>query len=451
MVGKFDPLQRPEPYALAFASAFSQFVTQVIRQEAVRTVRTALVEAGIGEADLPVLVGMIPMLHHVIFPDDKATADADRRENNPGPLGHGRPPAGALKRFAYFFSLFLRAISTLGVPLVLVLDDLHFADESSLQILSNTVADLPNCPSLFVVVTYDADSKCYHGFVQDALAKLSSETSGCNTSVTQVAVGNMGREDVGRFLADALHATNSQQTTELASLVYDQTNGIFFCVNEFVKHLLNNNLLEISDSEWRFDVPKIQTAVTFGSAKDILTFKLDALSPELQLFLKVVSCCGTFVPIHLLQYLYGDRTVPLLQEAPTLKLLKRDATDSDMMYSFPHDIIQQSVYGMIPDDERGRFHLEIGRRMWNAIKSADLEVSLFVLTSQFYFAKHFVVEPKERCDLARLCLLAGKKAAASSTFRTACVYLNLGIEFLRENGWRDQYQLSLALYVRRRF
>jgi hypothetical protein len=89
LVGKFDPLQRPEPYALAFASAFSQFVTQVIRHEAVHTVRTALVEAGIGEADLPVLVGMIPMLHHVFFPDDKATADADRRENNPGSFGRG--------------------------------------------------------------------------------------------------------------------------------------------------------------------------------------------------------------------------------------------------------------------------------------------------------------------------------------------------------------------------
>jgi hypothetical protein len=68
---------------------------------------------------------------------------------------------------------------------------------------------------------------------------------------------------------------------------------------------------------------------------------------------------------------------------------------------------------------------------------------MYVLISQFHFTKAVVREPM---DLAQLCLLASRKTAALSTFRMACVYLTLRIEFLGEGGWTCHYHLSLALY-----
>jgi predicted ATPase len=41
---------------------------------------------------------------------------------------------------------------------------------------------------------------------------------------------------------------------------------------------------------------------------------------------------------------------------------------------------------------------------------------------------------------------AGQKAAISSAFATAAIYLNMGIQLLSRHHWRDQYQLSLRLY-----
>jgi predicted ATPase len=443
-MGKFDPLQRPEPY-VGFVSAFAQFVPQVLQHGAVPAVRTALIKAGVSDKDWPVLAGMIPNLHQIFRDEEECTGG---REDESSALGN-RQLVGGLRRFAYFLSLFLRAISSLKVPVMLLLDDLQHADQSALQILANIVEDLTNCPSLFVIFTHDRSegNKCGWVDTQEALEKMIGETGG-NHFLRRIAVGNLDREDVVLFLSDALDLSCFQTAAELGSLVFDQTKGNIFYVLEFVKHLLQNNWLHLSDPGWRLDVQPIKASWVSCPLSEFLMLKLRALSPELQQLLMVASCCGTYVPVSVLQSAYGEATIRLLQEASALDLLTTD--HGTHVYKFAHDIIQQSVYKeMIPRDEREQFHLAIGRRMRNGIVSADLERSLFVLISQFYFAKHLVTEQKEQkeaCSIALLCLMAGRKAAASSNFQTACVYLNLGIEFLGEFGWKDHYDLTLTLY-----
>jgi predicted ATPase len=439
LAGKFDPLRRPEPY-VGFCSAFSQFVTQVVQNGAAKTVRKALAEAGVGKEDWKVLAGMIPLLRQIFLDEEVPTTTAASPKQDPG---------ASLRRFAYVFLMFVRAISSLSLPVVLLLDDLQFADQSSLLILSNIVADLANCPSLFVVITFDDSYSEQENNHQDTFEKMVCDAI-CD-SVTRVYVGNLVLEGVKIFLSDVLDVKYSQKTSELATLVFNQTQGHVFYTMMFVKHLIENKWLDASGTGWLFDAETIRVSIKTTSSCSVLDFvmlQLAAVSPEVQQFLKVASSCGSQVPTELLRYIFGEATVSLLQEACALELiliLQRDS-DGKEIYSFSHDLIQQSVYALIPKNEREQFHLEIGRRMWIAFKGTDLERSAYVLASQFYFAKHLVTEQKERCDLAQLCLLAGRKAAASSTFRTACIFLSLGIEFLGDTGWRDHYHLSLALY-----
>lgn len=430
LVGKYDPLRRPEPY-VGFVSAFSQFVTQVLHNGTTATVRQAL--SGIGDQDWKVLTGMMPMVHRIFVDDDETKAQDchdDRQQ---------RQPDGALRRFAYVFSTFLRAISSLGKPLVLLLDDVQYADQCSLRVLMNIVSDLSNCPDLFVILTYakNEDQVVLH----DTLEQISESTP----NVTKVQVGNLKQDDVCHFLAEALQLKCSQKMKELSTLVYEQTKGNLFYIVEFIKFLLDDKLLSLSNEGWTYDMQEIRITVSCCHMSDFLTLKLESLPAELLQFLKVASCCGTHVPVHLLRCIFADLVCPLLQQASQLGLLLKDHENE--IYAFPHDSIQQAAYGMIPLHERQQFHLEIGRRMWNTMGADDLDRSIYVLISQFLFAKDLVKDPKECCNLAQLCLLAGRKAASSSTFRTACIYLNLGIEFLGNKGWRDEYELCLALHT----
>jgi predicted ATPase len=468
LVGKLDPLRRPEPY-VGFRAAFVHFVAQVVQygHDAIRAVQKALAGTGLRDRDWQVLTGMIPPLRRILprmgVEEDEATTTtttSEYTESDASPLdqkhNEQQQPDGAVKRFAYVFLMFLRAISSLGVPVILLLDDLHFADPSTLRIVANIVADLSHCPSLFLVVTlddHDDGSSNSASVVSAALDTICAE-AGC--PVTRVPVGNVGRDDVASFLSDALNDNDngvtgrSSKVAELASLVYEETKGNVFYMMAFVKYLLKNNLLRpTSMMGWQCNVTiqtiQISMALTCRSLSDFIMLQLEGLSTELLQLLKVASCCGAHLPVHLLQCIFGDDIVHLLREAAALELLTKDCFTEE--YSFSHDLIQQVVYErMIPKDDRSQLHLEIGRRMRSAIKAEDLERSVYVLTAQFYFAKLLVTEPKEQCSVAQLCLMAGRKAAAASTIGTACVYLNLGIELLGECGWRDHYPLSLALY-----
>lgn len=429
LVGKYDPLRRPEPY-VGFVSAFSQFVTQVRNKGTAATVREAL--HATGEHDWSVLTGMIPMMHQIFTDKDEIKSSQCHDEY------HQRPPNGALRRFSFVFSLFLRAISSLNKPLVLLLEDVQYADQCSLRVLTNIVSDLPNCPNLFVILTYDSFEA--HTGLQGNLEQICESAS----NVTRLGIGNLKQEDVCHFLGEALQLTCSQKMKELSAVVYEQTNGNLFYVMEFVKLLLEDKLLCLTDQGWSYDLQDIRMSVSCCHVSDFLMSKLEALPDELLQFLKVASCCGTHIPTQLLRCIFGDMTCTYLQRALEWGHLVKDR-DTEI-YAFPHDSIQQAVYGMIHPNERQHFHLEVGRRMWNMLGAEDLERSVYVLISQFMFAKDLVQDFKERRNIAQLCLLAGRKAASSSTFRTACVYLNLGIEFLGDCGWRDEYELCLALH-----
>jgi predicted ATPase len=387
LVGKYDPLQRPEPN-VGLCSALTHFVTQVVERDRVKAVRQALYAAGVGENDWKVLMGMIPTLQQVFLDNTSPDCEEPQTLESSSP----RQPDGALKRSAYVFLTFLRAISSLGVPIVLLLDDLHFADQCSMKILSNVVGDLANCPNLYVVVTYNGEHKCC--IFTEALEKICESYSGdggSNDNVTRVSVGNLRQVDVGRFLSDALDVKCFHKTEELAALVFDQTDGNVFFIMEFVKHLLKNKLLYTTSTDGRcFDVPAIKASMTTKTChiSDFLACKLSTLPQELQQFLKVASCCGTHVPVYLLECIYGTMTRELLHEASELELLKQD--HGAKIYAFPHDIIRQVVYGMIPDEERAQLHLEIGRRIWNSLDAADPDGSVYVLISQFSSAKHYV-------------------------------------------------------------
>ena len=93
------------------------------------------------------------------------------------------------------------------------------------------------------------------------------------------------------------------------------------------------------------------------------------------------------------------------------------------------------------------FHLEIGRKLWKKLSSLSdnddaLSQHVFVVLSQMSIGRQWITNEKECVATATLCLLAGQKAARSSTFRTAAVYLKMGLELLYNNSHRQKHRSS---------
>ncbi len=115
-------------------------------------------------------------------------------------------------------------------------------------------------------------------------------------------------------------------------------------------------------------------------------------------------------------------------------------------YRFLHDRVQQAAYSLLPEDQRSEVHLRNGRLLLAHLPPAEVEERIFDVVNQLNLGAPAAVSPEEKERIAGLDLLAGRKAKASTAYRSAVKYLSVGMTLLTERCWEDQYALAYALH-----
>lgn len=115
-------------------------------------------------------------------------------------------------------------------------------------------------------------------------------------------------------------------------------------------------------------------------------------------------------------------------------------------YKFVHDRVQQAAYSLISPEQKQRIHLKIGQLLLNEISVLEREDNIFIVVNQLNLAQELITAQVQRDELARMNLLAGRKALASTAYVAAMKYLTTGIKLLTDNCWEKNYELTLALY-----
>ena len=125
-------------------------------------------------------------------------------------------------------------------PMMIVLEDLHWADESTTQLLENVARRVS--AQLLVIGTYrDVDLHPGHPFMRgiEHLSRLQT--------VSRIALKRLGAIDV----AGMLRALSGQQPPErLVQLIYSETEGVPFFVEEVYRHLVEEHRLTDAAGKW---------------------------------------------------------------------------------------------------------------------------------------------------------------------------------------------------------
>jgi predicted ATPase len=427
LTGKFDQLKRREPY-MAFCAAFSEFAAAVVAkgENSVLEMRSAI-QSAIGD-ETAALTRMIPALELILGKKkDRPTSEIAAKASD------------ARQRFLFVFRIFLRAVCSPEYPIVLVLDDLQWADPCSVDLLMSTVTDASN-NGLIVVATCDSNDS-----VDSYLAaKLREREANGGMGIVNIHLKNLDEDQVKNLLVGSLDA-EMQGCESLARIVSHQTDGNLFYIVQFIKWLQQSNLLSYDHDHWEWDIEESSLTAHPSRVADFVRVKvMDRLTAETKDVLKVAACLGFHLEEELIEYVLGhDVSLNLNEGVAAGALVVNPASGR---YAFAHDGVQEAAYKMIPKGETELFHVGLGRRLWQKLDTADLDRHIFVLLSQFNVGKRLITREKERIGLAKLCLHAGTKAAKSSTFLTAAVYLNLGIDLVGESGWKAAYKLTLALH-----
>jgi PAS domain S-box-containing protein len=116
-------------------------------------------------------------------------------------------------------------------------------------------------------------------------------------------------------------------------------------------------------------------------------------------------------------------------------------------YKFLHDRVQEAAYSLIPASARAAAHLRIGRLLVDRIGPADIEANIFEIASQLNRGAPLITSAEERRRLARLNLMAARRAKGSTAYSSALRYLQAGRALLAEQSWADDDDLTFSLEI----
>jgi len=257
------------------------------------------------------------------------------------------PPALAPEqaRFRLFDSIntFLKQAARLR-PLVLILDDLHWADRSSLLLLEFLAREMPDA-RLLVVGTYrDVELGRQH-----PLAQTLGELSRLGLSERIVLRGLTDRQ-VARFIE---MTTGLPAPAELVAAIYQETEGNPFFVNEVVRLMVAEGRLDRPEDAKKWSIPIPQ------GVKEVLGRRLNQLSESANQTLAIASVLGREFRLEVLEQLSdlnGDRLVEALEEAVAARLIY----EGPRKYVFSHALVRETLYGELPAARRLRLHRRIG-------------------------------------------------------------------------------------------
>ncbi|MEY9399850.1 class 3 adenylate cyclase/tetratricopeptide (TPR) repeat protein/ABC-type transport system involved in cytochrome c biogenesis ATPase subunit [Bradyrhizobium japonicum] len=322
------------------------------------------------------------------------------------PTGDHYPPLGlspAQQRRQTFASL-LDQLEGLAreQPLLVICEDMHWADATTLELFDLGVDRIRGLPILMLMTSRPEFEPSWSGLANVSLLRLDRlDRQDTRALVEQVTVGR-------------------QLPREMMEQIVDKTDGIPLFVEELTKMVLESGLLVEDSGRYRLDSPLPPLAIP-ATLQDSLMARLDRLAPVKEVA-QIGAAIGRDFSYALLRYVTGRDDLTLsaaLGQLEEAELLVRRGTPPEANYSFRHALVQEAAYEGLLKSKRQVLHKRIGdvlREKFPVVAETEPEV----------LAHHFT-----EAGLSEIALewwrKAGQQALKRSAYSEAIAHLGKAI------------------------
>ena len=322
-------------------------------------------------------------------------------------------------RFRLFDSIttFLKN-AALNQPLMLVLDDLHWADKPSLlllQFLARELAPIQSSRLLVVGCYRDMELSRQHP-LSETLAQLSRTTGGGGGGFQRILLRGLDQEDTARIIEAS---AGIEPPAELVEALFAQTEGNPFFMSEVIRLLSESGNLT-SGLIGTPDGVKIPEGV-----REVIGQRLNRLSEQCNEVLTTASIIGREFDFRLLNMLNGeiseDQLIQTVNEAVSFHLIE-DVPGHMDRYQFVHALIRQTLAEELTTSPRVRLHARIAEAL-EALYGDDAEAHAAELAHHYNEAQTSTGPDK----LVRYSLLAGERALAAYAYEDALAHFKRGL------------------------
>ncbi|WP_124447455.1 AAA family ATPase [Paucibacter sp. KBW04] len=423
-MGKFNQFGDSRPL-WALSQALDAVVEGLLaetehRQQALRQ-RVLAALQGLGQ----VLIDAVPQLSRWLGPQ------------SPPPSLSGE---ASRMRLELLMRRFVAALATREQPLVLVLDDVHWADPVSLKLLRGLLRDA-DIRHLLLLAAYRPEAVGEGHALPLALAELQAD----GAELRRVSVRAWTHEDLLRLLAAAKLVAaqgEGEREDELADLVYRSTAGNPLGSLLALRELHRKACLgfDARSQCWLIDQTQAAQLLKGSHSAELAARQLAQLPAPTRQTLSTAAFLGAAFSVDTLAAALGrGRSQVLAQLWPALAsgLLLEDL-DLGSPVELPrlklaHDIVQFAAHALVGQQRDAIRHAEIGRALLAAYDTdLLLQEHLFEVVLHFNQAGPAAVGASERERVMGLNVAAGRKARRGGAAAAALAHFNHALALLEE-------------------
>jgi predicted ATPase/class 3 adenylate cyclase len=316
-------------------------------------------------------------------------------------------PAALQSQYLSSLSALLKALAE-QKPVVLVVEDLHWADPSSAQILKQSLPLVTNTPLVLCLVTRpDRDTPGWE------LVMQAREILG--DSLAEIQLRSLNENDSSKLLASLL--SGLQLPTEMRRLILENSEGNPLFIEELIRMLIGQGVLVPHDGTWAVEQAMGELAIP-ATLQGLLMARTDRLPVEVRETLRVASVIGRVFQLNLLEKVIGGSLLRQMSLLETAGLIRVTQVRPALEYSFRHALVHEVIYGSLLPDDRSRLHLEVGEAMEALYPQQEQELA-HRLATHFHLANEVQKAVKYYTLAGEIALASYANYEAENHFRNA--------------------------------
>ena len=255
---------------------------------------------------------------------------------------------------------FLKNASTVQ-PLLIVLEDLHWADRGTLDLLVHVARNFSGARLLIIGTYRDVEVDRSHP-LSSSLAELRR-----GSTFGRVLLRGLTPDEVQRML-NAI--TGQELRWALAEGIHRQTEGNPLFIQEVVRYLVEEGFIQREGDRWvgrwrSTGEPPPEMRIPEG-LRDVIGKRLSRLSPECNRLLSIAAVIGRDFRLDTLEAIAAvpeEEALGKLEEALKVGVLEEQARVGGVQYRFAHAFFRQTLYEELSAARRLRLHQQVARAL----------------------------------------------------------------------------------------
>jgi len=318
-------------------------------------------------------------------------------------------------------------------PLILLLDDIHWADDSTLAMITFLARRVEHVPVL-VLATYRDEELDATRPLNRTLEEL------LRLGIQPVKLRGLAREGVAQMVGDL---SRREPPDHLVTLIFEETQGNPFFVEEVFSHLVEEG--RIFDEAGNFQQPSGSDDLTVPeNIRLVLSRRLDRLSEDAREVLSSASVIGRSFSFMLLETvanrLDSDALFDGLEEVQRTGFITSSSEGAEAPFAFSHELVRQTLLAGISQPRQQRLHFKIAQALEKIYATRLEERAAEIAYHLFRSGPHV-----DHAKVAHYLLFLGQSLLRAGALEDARLTLTKALEYQQPDaGKRAQTLANLA-------